>query len=276
VLSVIAIIVTLITQSAYGKALDKVTNTGSTPKASSATIKKDNLAACKTLLGDDMKIVTGIPDLITGIGDNATTKQQDQLEKTHLKIEDARKQAESGLAGHLASLDTPFKQAYDVMHGGGGSIDMDTSHVENDITNVMNDCADAGYKIADTNTDESSDSSVDEKPLASVSGGKYAGKDNTGFGSGTFTVRNDSDKPLKSVSLTVSELDASGNILQETYPQLDSDLQPGQSANLEYLLSPDDLTKTRSVQVTKLSWMLDDNGDGFQEVSVSSDPVQVK
>jgi hypothetical protein len=78
------------------------------------------------------------------------------------------------------------------------------------------------------------------------------------------------------VSLTVSELDASGNILQETYPQLDSDLQPGQSANLEYLLSPDDLTKTRSVQVTKLSWMLDDNGDGFQEVSVSSDPVQVK
>lgn len=109
------------------------------------------------------------------------------------------------------------------------------------------------------------------KPLASVTGGSYSGVDDSGYGKGVFTVRNDGDKPLKAVSLTVAELDESGKILQETYPQLDSDLQPGQSADLQYMLSPDDLGRVKSVRTTKLSWMFSDDGEGFQEVQVSMD-----
>ena len=123
--------------------------TASAPKTQTpVAVEKDDLTACKILMGDDMKIMTDMPALITSIGDKTTPEQQDQLKDTHLKIEKAQKTAESGLAGHLASLDTPFKQAYDVMENGGGSIDLDTSHMANDVTNVMGDCAKAGYKIS--------------------------------------------------------------------------------------------------------------------------------
>ncbi|MEK0217280.1 FxLYD domain-containing protein [Bifidobacterium mongoliense] len=119
--------------------------------------------------------------------------------------------------------------------------------------------------------DATSSAPSEVKPLASVTGSSYSGADESGYGNGVFTVHNDSDKPLKAVGLTVAELDASGKILQETYPQLDSDLQPGQSADLQYTLSPDDLGKVKSVRATKLSWMLSDDGDGAQEVQVSKD-----
>ncbi|WP_272944905.1 hypothetical protein [Bifidobacterium mongoliense] len=81
---------------------------------------------------------------------------------------------------------------------------------------------------------------------------------------------------MKAVSLTVAELDASGKILQETYPQLDSDLQPGQSADLEYILAPDEIANTQSVKATKLSWMLTQDGDGYQNISVDAQPIALK
>lgn len=160
VLSVIAIILALATQNVYsGKTAE------SQATSASASGEKDDLKACKLLMGDDMKIMTDMPTLITSIGDKMTSEQQGQLKETHLKIEKARKVSESGLSGHLASLDTPFKQAYDVMGNGGGSIDMDTSHMANDITNVMGDCANAGYKIskdAAASSDASASAGVDD------------------------------------------------------------------------------------------------------------------
>ena len=130
-------------------ACGRESETASAPKTQTpVAVEKDNLTACKILMGDDMKIMTDMPTLLTSIGDKTTPEQQDQLKETHLKIEKAQKTAESGLAGHLASLDTPFKQAYDVMENVGGSIDLDTSHMANDVTNVMGDCAKAGYKIS--------------------------------------------------------------------------------------------------------------------------------
>lgn len=136
----------------------------------------------------------------------------------------------------------------------------------------------ASTQAQDTSSpdDSSSSAPAEVKPLASVSGGRYNGVDESGYGSGVFTVRNDSDKPLKAVSLTVAELDASGKILKETYPQLDSDLQPGQSADLEYILAPDEIVNTQSVKATKLSWMLTQDGGGYQDISVDAQPIALK
>lgn len=118
----------------------------STAAEASSSPAKDNLAACKTLLGDDMALVVNTPSLFTNIGSSITTDQQNQLLDYHQKILDAGELADTYMSGHLTSLDVPFKQFYDAYNNGGGALSMDTSHVSTDITDIMLDCTTAGYK----------------------------------------------------------------------------------------------------------------------------------
>jgi hypothetical protein len=114
-------------------------------RSEETVVDKDNLTACKTLFGDDMQIVFDIPDQLQNISGDMTSEQQEQLVNTHKRIIDANKYAEPNLKVNLESLDEPFKAVYDAQENGGGSLNIDTSHISGDITSVMGICADAGY-----------------------------------------------------------------------------------------------------------------------------------
>ncbi|MBT1165963.1 FxLYD domain-containing protein [Bifidobacterium simiarum] len=105
-----------------------------------------------------------------------------------------------------------------------------------------------------------------------VTGGRWKGDTTgTGYGEGVVTVRNDGDKPLSIITVTVAKLDAGGKVTGETYPQMQSALQPGQSADIEFMIGPDEQNVTHA-QATAISYASDKNGTGFTQYNVYNAP----
>lgn len=117
----------------------------------------DALAACATFAGGgERSLMSRIPASLVGIGAEITQDQLHELLEIHSSMADAVEQAPPDLAAALTLLNRPFQTVRDVMDAGGGSLNMDTSNVMEDVTRVMGMCADAGYRIetaAETSAD---------------------------------------------------------------------------------------------------------------------------
>lgn len=110
-------------------------------------------------------------------------------------------------------------------------------------------------------------------PLTVVSG-KYGGADDTGYDTGTFSIRNNLSVPIYFVSVTVSFLDKDGNSLGEQYPQSDAVVQPGKSVTLDWLKEISDMKEVASVAITSASYGT--NRDDGPSLSTDVEPFAVK
>lgn len=114
----------------------------------SPTPTEDPLAACERILdGGDDSLLSRIPDVLTSIGASMTQDQMDELIDIELELRLAEGEAPDGLERQIERLAQPFREFTDLYAEGGGELNMDTSHVFEDITAVMETCVDAGFKV---------------------------------------------------------------------------------------------------------------------------------
>ncbi|GAA2242267.1 hypothetical protein GCM10010401_13920 [Rarobacter faecitabidus] len=105
-------------------------------------------ACAKIFEGDDDAIFMRIPGALIGIGADLTDDQADELTEINEALVEASKLAPDALAGKIDRLNEPFQTFADVVAAGGGSLNMDTSHVTEDIADVMTSCTEAGFSLA--------------------------------------------------------------------------------------------------------------------------------
>ncbi|PWG59369.1 FxLYD domain-containing protein [Bifidobacterium catulorum] len=105
-----------------------------------------------------------------------------------------------------------------------------------------------------------------------VTGGHWNGDTyGTGYGRGVITVRNDGTKTLSNVGIVVAKLDAGGKVTGEANGQLQTALQPGQSADIDFMLDPSDKNVTHA-QATTILYSLDKNGTDFTQYNITNAP----
>lgn len=142
----------------------------------------------------------------------------------------------------------------------------------NDLIKKIKDAA-----SSDDSDDEDSDSDDDSTQASALTivGGKFTGVDDSGDGQAYITVKNTSNKTVSEPEIWFTYLDASGNILDEDCVDMTSDIQPGQSANLN--LTDIDMSKTNAkyIQPSKILYSLD-NGENIQEQKVQADKIAIR
>lgn len=142
----------------------------------------------------------------------------------------------------------------------------------NDLIKKIKDAA-----SSDDSDDEDSDSDDDSTQASALTivGGKFTGVDDGGDGQAYITVKNTSNKTVSEPEIWFTYLDASGNILDEDCVDMTSDIQPGQSANLN--LTDIDMSKTNAkyIQPSKILYSLD-NGENIQEQKVQADKIAIR
>jgi len=113
------------------------------------TTEDDALVACALFgEGGEESLMQRIAPALTGIGSTITGEQIDELLYINSGLSRAADVAPDDLAAALAALNRPFQQAADAVASGGGGLSMDTSHVMEDVTEVMELCVDAGFTIS--------------------------------------------------------------------------------------------------------------------------------
>lgn len=142
----------------------------------------------------------------------------------------------------------------------------------NDLIKKIKDAA-----SSDDSDDEDSDSDDDSTQASALTivGGKFTGVDDGGDGQAYITVKNTSNKTVSEPEIWFTYLDASGNILDEDCDDMTSDIQPGQSANLN--LTDIDMSKTNAkyIQPSKIFYSLD-NGENIQKQKVQADKIAIR
>lgn len=83
------------------------------------------------------------------------------------------------------------------------------------------------FIFAGCNNEKSQEQTAIEIVTQTVSGPE------NGFWHTVFTVKNNTEEPINTVSLVINELDTSGNIIGTIYPQDPSLVQPGQTISLK-------------------------------------------
>lgn len=142
----------------------------------------------------------------------------------------------------------------------------------NDLVKKIEDAA-----ASDDSDDEDSDSDDDSDQASALTivGGKFTGVDDGGDGQAYITVKNTSNKTVSEPEIWFTYLDASGNILDEDCDDMTSDIQPGQSANLN--LTDIDMSKTNAkyIQASKILYSLD-GGENIEEQRVQADKIAIR
>jgi hypothetical protein len=113
------------------------------PPPEPTELTEDGFASCEIFF--EAGLLERIPDALTSIGDSLGGSELDELLDINQVIGEAYEAAPAGVAGPLESLKQPFQQVEDVVDAGGGSLNMDTSHVMNDVSDLMEECAALGY-----------------------------------------------------------------------------------------------------------------------------------
>lgn len=132
---------------------DPVATTSAAPAPTATTTsappaEPDPLVACGVLFdGGDDSVVMRIPPALLAVGAKLGNEELAELLAIHESLTFAAKLAPSRLAERITSLNAPFVQVADLVMSGGGSLDMDTSNVAADVTEITTLCADAGYRI---------------------------------------------------------------------------------------------------------------------------------
>lgn len=131
-------------------AVSKSVEPTTTEPAETTPAAPDPLEPCADILdGGDNSLLERIPALLNGIGADLSEEQIDELVDIEFKLRVAEKRSPEGLADQIATLAEPFQEFADVYAAGGGELNMDTSHVFEDVTAITGTCADAGFKFAD-------------------------------------------------------------------------------------------------------------------------------
>lgn len=105
-------------------------------------------AACAAFAeSGDSSLMQRVPGALTGIGDALGGEQLDELLTIHRGLEATAEDAPADLAAALQRLDEPFQEVADVVEAGGGDLNMDTSHVMEDVTDVLELCNGYGYTL---------------------------------------------------------------------------------------------------------------------------------
>lgn len=113
------------------------------------TAENDALAACALFgEGGEESLMQRIPPALTGIGSTISSEQVDELLYINSGLNRAAEIAPDDLAAALTALNRPFQEAADAVESGGGGLSMDTSHVMEDVTEVMELCVDAGFTVS--------------------------------------------------------------------------------------------------------------------------------
>lgn len=144
----------------------------------------------------------------------------------------------------------------------------------NDLIKKIKDAASPDDSDDEDSDSDSNDDSTQASALTIV-GGKFTGVDDGGDGQAYITVKNTSNKTVSEPEIWFTYLDASGNILDEDCDDMTSDIQPGQSANLN--LTDIDMSKTNAkyIQASKILYSLD-NGDNIEEQRVQTDKIAIR
>ena len=125
----------------------------STAAASTETEEESgDVRACNLLFDEDASgdsISTRIPPAILAIGPSLGNETLDELLAINSTLGLAATLAEEPLSGQITTLQEPFQQVRDVVDAGGGDLTIDTSHVTEDMTAIMETCVAAGYQMND-------------------------------------------------------------------------------------------------------------------------------
>jgi hypothetical protein len=110
----------------------------------------DAEATCEGIVGDpgDGSLISRIPDAILAIGDQLDEQTTAELIDINDNLGRALETAPPEYATVIRSLKEPFQQVQDVVSGGGGEINMDTSRVSADVTELMELCVADGYRVS--------------------------------------------------------------------------------------------------------------------------------
>lgn len=110
---------------------------------------KDALAACGVVMnGGDDSVLVRIPASLIGIQAELDDARVNELLDINAQLVQAIEQAPPAMAATLRSLQAPFQQVQDVVDAGGGNLSMDTSGVAGDVTTLMGQCVDEGFKVS--------------------------------------------------------------------------------------------------------------------------------
>lgn len=89
-------------------------------------------------------------------------------------------------------------------------------------------------------------------------------------------IKNNTKGPLFLVTTTISIMDNDGSSLDETAPQLESPLQPGQEANNDFDISPEDVGKATQFKMTSVNWNAVSNDGLYFDIPVESQAIAIQ
>lgn len=98
----------------------------------------------------------------------------------------------------------------------------------------------------------------------------------TGYATGSFTIRNGLKSTVYYLSATLSIIDANGNSVSETYPQSQSPVPAGGTWTADYVIMPDDLTKGDRIKITGISWGTDESMSNSYQIAMDSEPLNLR
>jgi hypothetical protein len=110
-----------------------------------AAPEKSADAACGAVMNTDL--LERIPESINAIGPDLGGEQLDELLIINAELGLAIEVAPPEVAAPLRSIQVPFQTVNDAVAEGGGSLNIDTSGLAEDITSLMSECVDAGFTI---------------------------------------------------------------------------------------------------------------------------------
>lgn len=102
-------------------------------------------------------------------------------------------------------------------------------HIYGDINAILDSGTSDGY----IDTDKTGSTMIE------VESGKYLGISSGNYIEFYFKIRNVSDVPVHTISINIDILDEYGDIVDTTYPQEPSTLQPGQALNIDGIIKND-------------------------------------
>lgn len=123
--------------------------TETAPVAESSTPTPDAHTACALFLNGEDSLLSRLAPAIKALGSEATQTQVDEMLDIHDDLETAADHAPDDIAAALREVDEPFADFAQQVQDGGGTINIDTSTVATDTTEVMRLCNVADFKISD-------------------------------------------------------------------------------------------------------------------------------
>lgn len=115
-----------------------------------STPTPDAHTACGLFLNGDESLMSRLAPAIKALGSEATQAQVDEMLDVHDDLETAVDHAPDDIAAAIREVDKPFADFAQQLGKEGGTINIDTSTVATDTTEIMRLCTGTGFQIGDT------------------------------------------------------------------------------------------------------------------------------